>query len=70
MVLTLEDEIFIDVDKISAVVPASKYIVIDGTKVTILKDKHMASIVNAYIYTHKSYMQNEKLKKIRWVRGK
>jgi hypothetical protein len=67
MVLNLNN-MMIDMDKVSAVIPSSKYIVIDGTKVTILKDEYMDAVIRAFIYTHKSYMCDDKLKKISWVR--
>jgi hypothetical protein len=63
MILNLDDEILLDVDKVSAVIPASKYIVVGGTKVTILKEKYLAAIVKAFKWQHQTHMYNKELKR-------
>ena len=55
----------IDIDKVSAILPASKYIVVNGTKVTILKDEYMATIIKAFKWKHCSYIYDKHMKKIK-----
>ena len=63
MILNLDDEILVDLDQVSAVMPASKYIVVGGTKITILKDNYMAIIVKAFKWQHQTHMYNKDLKR-------
>jgi hypothetical protein len=65
MVLNLDDEILIDMDKVSAVLPGSKYIIVDGTKMTILKEKNMNSIIDIFKWQHQSYMYDKNKKRIK-----
>jgi len=65
MILNIDNDIHIDMDKVSAILPRSKYIVIDGTKVTILKDEYMNIIIKAFQYIHKSYTYDKNLKRIK-----
>ena len=65
MVLNLDDNLIIDIDSISAVVPMSKYIVVDGTKVSVLKPTYMNAIVKAFKWNHVLHMYGKDLKKIK-----
>ena len=61
MVLNIE-EMVIDIDKVSAIFPTTKHIVVDGTKVTILKNQNMDIIRKAFEWTHRSHMCDKNLK--------
>ena len=63
MILNLDDEILVDLEQVSAVMPTSKYIVVGGTKVTILKDNYMAIIIKAFKWQHQTHMYNKDLKR-------
>jgi len=67
MVVNIGKDLYIDVDKISAITPND--IIVDGCKLNLWKEE-METIKKAFIWKHKDYMYNEKLKKIRWIRGK
>lgn len=70
------DTITVDIDKITAMIKVPTEdgdealgLLVSGQWLT-LYDKESAELVErAYIWKHKSYMYDDKLKKIRWIRG-
>ena len=64
MVLNLDNDVFIDMDKVSAVVPADKFVVVDGVLLNILKDDYIVSIADVFKWQHQDHTYDKNLKKI------
>ena len=65
MILNVDDEIFIDVDKISAIMPKDKFVVLDGCALALTNEEQVNIILKAYKQNAKAYMYDKELKKIR-----
>jgi len=63
MILNLDNDVFIDMDKVSAVVPADKFVVVDGALLNILKDDYIVIIANAFKWQHQGHTYNKELKR-------
>ena len=63
MVLNIDDKIFIDIDKVSAV--SSSSIIVDGFKLMLNKED-IETVRKAYIWQVRSYMYDKNLKKYKW----
>jgi len=63
MILNLDNDVFIDMDKVSAVVPADKFVVVDGVLLNILKDDYIVIIADAFKWQHQTHMYNKELKR-------
>ena len=50
-------------DKVSAVVPADKFVVVDGVLLNILKDDYIVIIADAFKWQHQTHMYNKELKR-------
>jgi len=61
MILNVDYEIMIDVDKISLILPKDNFIVVDGTKVNVTSEC-LTTLVNAFRFVHNSHMYNKDLK--------
>lgn len=63
MILNLDDNILIDMDRVSAVVPGDKFIVIDGTVLTVQDKNYIEIISDAFKWIHKTHIYTKDLKK-------
>ena len=73
MVLEFAKHEYIDIDDIKALrwmeEQKAGVVVLTGEKVVVRERDRFDVIERAYIYQNKSYMFDDKLKKIRWVKG-
>ena len=65
MILNLDDDFLINMDKVVAVVPQDRFVVLEGTVLTIERDEHLDAITKAFKWIHKSYTHDKNMKKIR-----
>jgi len=65
MILNIDDEIFIDIDKISAIMPKDKFVVLDGCALALTNEEQVAIILKAYQQKTKPYLYDKELKRIR-----
>jgi len=75
MVIEFSPHQYIDIDKVHAlrwIVAGDKavgIVVLNGDKIVVTEREEFDAIESAYIWKNKSYMVDDKLKKVRWVKG-
>lgn len=75
MVIEFAPHQYVDVDKIQALrwIKAGDVhagiIVLSGDKIVVTEKEEYDAIESAYIWKNKTYMVDDRLKKVRWIKG-
>jgi len=62
MVLNLDNDLMVDVDRISLISSVDSFIIVDGTKVKIAKD-YLITLIDAFKRLHQTHIYNKELKR-------
>jgi hypothetical protein len=63
MILNLNDELFIDIDKVSLVIPEDGIVAVEGFGLQLTNKEYAKIIAKAFKWQHQTHMYNKELKR-------